>query len=130
MTGFEFKDLQKYWYDRLADSGFVDIEYNAERKAGSMWAPKVKEDLEASNYYRAVSHAYEQVFGALHPRLLSNRQRVLMHAISRHADGASYRQISSELAASGLRPCRVSTVFDWVRHFVHACGIRTVYEDK
>jgi hypothetical protein len=122
MSGSTLKELQREWYQKLADSGFVDIEAKLDDRGG--FQRPFREDLARSNYYTAVGHALEQSYGHLHGRLLSHRQRILMYSLERHAQGVSTRSICIELQELGLKPNRRNTINAWIKQFVHAIGLR------
>lgn len=135
-----FKELQREWYAKLAASGFVDVEadvdkihlrnhnfYDDDKSAG--YAANNDSPLAKVDYYMAVSHAIQNAYGHLHARLVSDRQRVMMYVLDRHAEGISTREICSELKASGMVPCRRNTITNWIKQFVHSVGIRH-YEER
>lgn len=128
MEVVSFKELQREWYRKLADSGFVDIEAKLDDRGG--FQRQFKEDLARSNYYTAVGHALEQSYGHMHGRLLSHRQRIMMYVLDRHAEGISTRGICLELQELGLKPNRRNTLNAWIKQFVHACGLRYYEADE
>lgn len=130
MSNQSFKDLQREWYAKLADSGFVDIELSP---YPGKWPVQITDDTDLRmvlendlrfDYFNGVKRAVYELYGSLHHRLLTHRQRIMLYVLERHADGASTRRICAELSSSGLSPNRRNTINAWIKQFVYAAGIR------
>jgi hypothetical protein len=113
----EFRELQKEWYDKLADDGFEDIEW-IDHKTGkgqnSRFLKNSSHHCQLSNkilsaetlssskrfkYYRIASHFLHNYnkFNDLDDCAASKRYQLSKTLWEMHTDGATYRKISRSL---------------------------------
>lgn len=114
----EFKDLQEFWYNRLKEEGFKDIEKVGEmRKASSLYRGIEFELIDQKErYFALMGHA-------VNDQETGFRSEIDRHIMTRHADGARIRVIVDELAINGTPRTRKS-VRMIIRRYESAWGIK------
>jgi hypothetical protein len=122
MSKKQFADLQAAWYQKLADSGFKDIEWT-DHKTGYGQNSYVKpenrrvlkpETFTAKQYYYAMADAY-----LAHNTRLKGVDRFLFKM---HADGATYQEISDAHTIKYNRYMSIYTVYYRIKSIAEKCA--------
>lgn len=110
----EFKQLQKHWYELLAESGFKDIERIKEDgecvliQAPGYWAVN-NQKLEPRKDYVQAKTAYFRLLGlCANAAFTMFRNDIDEHILIRRSEGAQIKTIVEELAIMGTPRDRYS----------------------
>lgn len=112
-----FHKLQKYWYRRLAQSGFKDIEDDNQVLASDLCNHEIMFNEEEETCYENKIEAesqdiyYRRLSEAINDPSVTFKNEAHWYIMTRHAEGAMIEEIVRELIALGMRRERKSIRF-------------------
>lgn len=122
VTKQEFKKLQQYWYKRLEQEGFKDIEKAQEIAHEQNF---LKEYQSLNSIYRHTKEDYFRLLNqAIHDENTQFRNHIDKYILTRYAEGARIKTIVQELLNLGMSRDRYS-VRIIIRKYEMAWNIKT-----